>query len=240
MRQDDTHVRLELVRERIRRAARRAGRDPEAVTLLAASKLIAPDRISAAIHLGIKHLGENRVQEAESKFERLASLRHSATWHLIGPLQSNKVRRALASFDVIQSVDRIRLAQQIERVASEMNRQIPIYVEVNVGAETSKSGVLPDHLIPLAEAIAAGAHLELQGLMTVPPYLEDPEAVRPYFKRLRELRDAVNREHLFNREVVGLSMGMSHDFEVAIEEGATLIRIGTALWGPRPVEERPS
>lgn len=234
MGQEELHVRLEQIRERIALAARRAGRNPQEVALLGAAKKVEPERILMAIRLGLRHIGENRVQEAEAKFKSLESLRHSATWHLIGHLQTNKVRRALELFDVIQSVDSIRLAQQIDHVAGELNRLVPIYLEVNVGLESSKSGVPPDQLMALAEAISHGRHLRLEGLMTVPPFLEDPEAVRPYFKRLRELRETVNQWHLFEHEVSGLSMGMSHDFEVAVEEGATIVRLGTAIWGPRP------
>ncbi|MBI3949171.1 MAG: YggS family pyridoxal phosphate-dependent enzyme [Acidobacteria bacterium] len=233
MGQDELQSRLERIRERIALAAQRVGQDPQDVTLLAAAKTVAPERILMAIQLGVRHVGENRVQEAESKLKSFESLRDAATWHLIGHLQTNKARRALQLFDVIQSVDTIRLAGQLERVAAEMNRLVSVYIEVNVGTEQSKSGALPDQLMALAEAISKHSHLRLEGLMAVPPYLENPQAVRPYFRRLRELRQMINDQHLFDYEIRGLSMGMSHDFEVAIEEGATLIRLGTAIWGSR-------
>ncbi|RMG54430.1 MAG: YggS family pyridoxal phosphate-dependent enzyme [Acidobacteria bacterium] len=164
----------------------------------------------------------------------MPALRERATWHMIGHLQKNKVRRALRLFDVIQSVDSIRLAQALERVAGESGRALPVYIEVNVAEEATKFGVRPKELFPLAETLAGCAHLRVEGLMTIPPYTDDPEAARPYFRQLRELLDQLNRRRILPGEIHGLSMGMSHDFEVAIEEGATLIRLGTAIWGPRP------
>lgn len=234
MAQTDIQIRLERIRQRMDRAARASGRDPQRVTLLGAAKLVEPEKIAMAIDLGIHHIGENRVQEAEAKFKRRPSLRSSATWHLIGHLQSNKVRRALEVFDVIQSIDSVPLAQSLDRAAASLNRRLPIYIEVNVGVEPTKFGVTPDGLMPLARAVAASNHLRLEGLMAVPPYCEDPEAARPYFRKLRELLEDLNARRWFDYEVGGLSMGMSHDYEVAIEEGATLIRLGTAIWGPRP------
>jgi PLP dependent protein len=224
---------LESVRERIVRASHRAGRDPQEITLLAVTKTVEPEKVLLGINLGISHMGENRVQEAERKFKAIDSLRASATWHLIGHLQTNKARRTLELFDVIQSVDSIRLAQQLDRVAGELNRSAPVYLEVNLGSEPAKSGVLPDKLMTLAEALADCENLRVDGLMAVPPYSDDPEAVRPYFKMLRQLREDLNRRRLLGNEVTGLSMGMSNDFEVAIEEGATIVRIGTAIWGAR-------
>ena len=227
-------TRIEHVQQRIAQAAHRAGRDPETVTLLGASKTVDPQRIKMATVQGIHHLGENFVQEAKDKFERLPALRASATWHMIGHLQSNKVRQALDLFDVIQTVDNIHLAQRIDRVAGELARQVPIYIEVNLGLEPAKTGVSPDQLLVLAEAVAHCPHLRLEGLMAVPPYSESPEGTRPYFKGLRELRDTLNQHRLLDYEVKGLSMGMSYDFEVAVEEGATMLRLGTSIWGARP------
>ena len=232
--ENELRLRIEHVRQRITAAAQRAGRDPDAVTLQAACKTVDPERIMLAIDLGIQHVGENWIQEAAAKFKRLPALRPSATWHMIGHLQTNKVRRALELFDVIQTIDSVRLAQRIDRLGGELGRQIPVYIEVNVELEPTKSGVPPDQVTTLAEAIAACPHLRLEGLMAVPPFLEHLEAVRPYFKKLRELRDTLNHQQLCDYEVTGLSMGMTHDFEVAVEEGATLVRVGTAIWGPRP------
>lgn len=232
--QEEIEVRLHQIRERIARAAHASGRPPQSITLLGAAKQVEPDRILRAIRLGVHHIGENRVQEAEAKLERLPELRSSATWHLIGHLQTNKVRRALNVFDVIHSLDSPRLAQVLNRTAAQLNRRVPVYIEVNVGQEPTKFGVLPDHLMSLAEVVAKSEHLRLEGLMAVPPYEEDPEAARPHFRKLRELLESLNRQRLFDYEVRGLSMGMSHDFEVAIEEGATVVRLGTAIWGPRP------
>lgn len=231
---DELRDRLEQIRERIARAAQRVGRRPTEITLLGASKQVDPERILLAIECGLHHIGENRVQEAEAKLASIPALRERATWHMIGHLQKNKVRRALRLFDVIQSVDSIRLAQALERVAGELGRALPVYIEVNVAEEATKFGVRPDDLFPLAETLAGCAHLRVDGLMTIPPYTDDPEAARPYFRQLRELLDELNRRRILPGEIRGLSMGMSHDFEVAIEEGATLIRLGTAIWGPRP------
>ena len=234
MEQDDIRLRLETIHQRIAEAAHRAGRDPSEVKLLGASKQVEPERVLKAIELGVKDIGENRVQEAEAKFNHLASLRRSATWHMIGTLQSNKVRPALELFDVIQPVNNLRLAKRIDNVAGESQRQVPIYIEVNLGQEESKTGVAPDQVMEMAEAIAECEHLRLAGLMAVPPLLENPEDLRPYFKKLRELRDRLNELSPFDQELLGLSMGMTHDYEVAIEEGSTMIRLGTAIWGPRP------
>jgi hypothetical protein len=150
-------------------------------------------------------------------------------------LQSNKARRAVELFDVIQTVDSGRLALQLNRMAAEMNRVVPIYIEVKTDPASAKAGISFAELFDLAKIIATCANLRLEGLMTVPPYFENVEEVRPFFKHLRTLRDRLNQQQLFNYDVTGLSMGMSHDYETAIEEGATIVRIGTAIWGPRPV-----
>ncbi len=234
MRYDELQIRLERISERIALAAQRAGREAKEITLLAATKTVAPERIRLGINLGLQHVGENRVQEAEAKLKALVDLRSASIWHFIGHLQTNKVRRALELFDVIQTVDSHRLARHLERGASEIDRIISIYIEVNIGQESSKSGTSPDQLMALGEVLSQCPHLRLDGLMAVPPYVEDPHLARAFFRKLRELRDLLNQSGLFNYHVGGLSMGMSHDFEVAIEEGATVVRIGTALWGPRP------
>ncbi len=177
----------------------------------------------------MRHFGENRIQEWEAKRGALAGL--NATLHFIGHLQSNKARRAAHLFDRIDSVDSLALAQKLHTAAAEEGKRLPILIEVHLGGEATKHGVREEDVLPLAEAIAALQHLELLGLMAIPPYFDETEQVRPYFRRLRELRDAIG--NALGSPLPVLSMGMSHDFEVAIEEGATEIRIGTALFGGR-------
>lgn len=233
MTQDDIQARLEQVRERVARAAQRAGRDPREITILGASKQVPAARVLRAIELGVTHIGENRVQEAEAKFEELAALRQAATWHMIGPLQSNKARSALELFDVIHALDSLRLARRLNTVAGALHRTLPVYVEVNLAHEATKSGVHPEGLLELAEGIAQCESLRLEGLMAVPPDVA-PEQARPYFRQLCELRDSLQQRRLFRCERPVLSMGMTHDYEVAVEEGSTMVRLGTAIWGPRP------
>lgn len=234
MTQNDIRVHIEVIRQRIARAAERAGRDANQVTVLGASKQVEPERVLQAIALGIGHVGENQVQEAEAKFKGLELPGQLVSLHLIGHLQTNKVRRALALFDVIQSVDSVRLAGRMNNIARELNRHVPIYIQVNVGAEPTKEGVGPDQVIELAEFVATCGHLGLVGLMAVPPNLGNPEAARPYFRMLRELRDGLYQLEPYHDITLELSMGMSDDFEVAIEEGATMVRLGSAIWGARP------
>jgi pyridoxal phosphate enzyme (YggS family) len=229
---------LERLRERVARAARRAGRRPEDVTIVAVSKTFPAEAIRSAYHAGLRHFGENRVQEWESKQARLADLQ--AIWHLIGHLQSNKARRAAHLFDRVDSVDSFALAQKLdaslameaaEAGAAASGKRLQVLIEVRLGDEATKSGVAESDLPKLAEDVAGLAHLELLGLMTIPPFLDEPEEVRSYFARLRELRDRLVPR--VGQSLPVLSMGMSHDFQVAIEEGATEIRIGTALFGVR-------
>ncbi|MFH1560919.1 MAG: YggS family pyridoxal phosphate-dependent enzyme [Chloroflexota bacterium] len=234
MTQDDIRVRSEEIRERIARAAERAGRDLDQVTVLGASKQVERERVLQAIALGIGHVGENQVQEAEAKFKDQERPDQLVSLHLIGHLQTNKVRRAVALFDVIQSVDSVRLAGRINNIARELNRHVPIYIQVNIGLETTKEGVRQDQVVELAEFVATCEHIGLVGLMAVPPNLGNPEAVRSYFRMLRELRDSLNQLEPYHGITLGLSMGMTDDFEVAIEEGATMIRLGSAIWGARP------
>ena len=221
------------VRERIATAARRGGRREEDVTLIAVSKTHSAEAIRAAWEAGVRHFGENRVQEWEGKRGGLEDL--EATWHLIGHLQSNKAGRAARVFDCVDSVDDFALAQRLDRAREEVGgaERMRVLIEVRVAEEETKSGVSAAEFPVLAEKIVALERLELAGLMCIPPYLEEPEQVRPYFRRLRELRDAVTGR--IGRELPVLSMGMSHDFEVAIEEGATEVRVGTALFGAREV-----
>jgi pyridoxal phosphate enzyme (YggS family) len=218
---------LASLRERIARAAARAGRHAEEITLVGISKTFSAEHIRAAYEAGVRHFGENRVQERESKQPLLADL--EATWHLVGHLQSNKAARAARLFHSIDSVDDLDLAQKLDRGAR--GGSITVLIEVHLSPEETKTGVEVAGLSPLAEGIVALPHLNLRGLMCIPPFHEDPERTRPYFRRLRELRDSVSGQ--IKRPLPELSMGMSHDFEVAIEEGATQVRIGTALFGTR-------
>jgi PLP dependent protein len=220
---------LARVRERIARASERSVPRATQVNLIAVSKTFPVETIRAAHEAGLREFGENRVQEFDAKHSKLAGL--SATWHLIGHLQSNKVRRAAQLFDRVDSVDSLGLARKLNSAAAEFNKRLPVLIEVRLGAEPTKSGVAEEELTALGQAILTLAHLELRGLMTVPPYSRDPGRVRPYFCKLRQLRDDLSLR--LAQRLPALSMGMSHDFEVAIEEGATEIRLGTALFGKR-------
>ena len=234
MTQASAQINIQPVLQRVAQAAERAGRDPAEVTIMGASKTVDAERVLQVIAQGISHVGENQVQEAEGKFSHPGLSERGVTRHLIGHLQSNKARRAVELFDVIQSVDSPRLAKRLDQIAGEMGRKLPVYIEVNIGQEASKNGVAPDKLTEFAALVAGCENLELEGLMTVPPEAEDPEDTRPYFKMLRELRDSLERLPLFEGRSLKLSMGMSHDFEVAVEEGATMVRLGRVLWGSRP------
>jgi len=220
---------VERLHERMARAAGRAGRRADEITLVAVSKSFPAQAIRAAYEAGVRQFGESRVQEWESKQPKLVAL--DATWHLIGHLQSNKARRAVHLFDRADSVDSLALSQKLDSAAANEGKRLPILIEVHLGDEATKSGVAESDLVSLAEAAVALPHLELRGLMAIPPYIADPESLRPYFRRLRELH--VGLSSTLKRPLSVLSMGMSHDFEVAIEEGATEIRVGTALFGER-------
>jgi pyridoxal phosphate enzyme (YggS family) len=220
---------LERVRERVARAAARAGREAHEITIIAISKTFPTSAIRSAFEAGLRHFGENRVQEWESKESRLRDL--AATWHLVGHLQSNKARRAAHLFGRVDSVDSIGLARKIDAAAGEEKKQLPVLIEVHLSEETAKSGVAEAQFPALGETISKAPGLDLLGLMTVPPYFDDPERARTYFKKLRDLRDGLSRT--LGKSLPVLSMGMSHDFEIAIEEGATEIRVGTAIFGDR-------
>jgi PLP dependent protein len=235
---------LAHIRDRIDRAASRAGRRPEDITLIAVSKTHPVEKIRELYEAGIRHFGENRVQERESKSAQLAGL--DITWHMIGHLQKNKAARAVSLFDTIDSVDNLALAQKLHDARNgpatndaKMNpslseKRLRVLIEVKLDPEPAKSGVQPDELPRIAEAVLRLPGLGLRGLMGVPPYFDDPEQARPYFRRLREMRDALAvHVHLASQQLPVLSMGMSHDFEIAIEEGATEVRVGTALFGER-------
>jgi hypothetical protein len=221
---------LERVRERIARAAERARRHAAEITLVAVSKTFSADAIRAAYNVGLRSFGENRVQEFEAKQLKLANL-PDATWHLVGHLQSNKVRRAAHLFDQVDSIDSMALAQKLDSAAAAEGKRLPVLIETHLGGEATKGGVTEGDLPALADGVEKLPHLELRGLMTIPPYCDDPEAARLYFRKLRELRDGISQR--LGRTLPALSIGMSHDFEVAIEEGATEIRVGTALFGQR-------
>jgi len=219
------------VKEQIADAARRAARNAEEITLIGVSKTHPADAIQQAFEAGLRHFGENRVQEWEGKRATIANL--PATWHLIGHLQSNKAARAAKLFHNIDAVDDFALAQKLDRASADApaGQRLRVLIEVHIGGEETKSGVTVAGLPELAEEVAVLQRLELAGLMCIPPFLEDPEQVRPYFARLRELRDQL--EVRLGQRFPVLSMGMSHDFGAAILEGATEVRVGTALFGTR-------
>jgi PLP dependent protein len=219
------------VQERIASACRRAGRPAESVRLIAISKTMPAERIREAFEAGQRDFGENRVQEAAAKRPALADL--AATWHLVGHLQSNKAKPARELFQWIHSVDSARLAERLDKMPATGGEKLPLLIEVNLGGEESKSGATESDVPAIAEALSALETVEVRGLMTVPPFLEDPEQVRPYFRRLRELAAHISQRNLPRIKIQELSMGMSHDFEVAIEEGSTMVRVGTAIFGKR-------
>lgn len=214
---------LEAVRERIARATERAARRPGDVLLIGVSKTVPAERVRLGVEAGVAALGENRVQEAKEKIKILG---RPVPWHLIGHLQTNKVRDALELFDLIHSLDRLELAREIERRAGDRGRVVETLLEVNVAAEPSKSGFAPDAVAPALEAIGGMTHVRVRGLMAIPPIVERAEDTREWFQALRRLAEGHGLKEL--------SMGMSADFEVAIEEGATMVRVGTAIFGPRP------
>ena len=232
---EDLRKRLAEVRSRVERSARRAGRDPAEVALVAVSKTHPAELVARAVAAGARDLGENRVQEAEAKAEDVARLAGTRPrWHLIGPLQSNKARRAVRLFDVIHTIDSAELVARLERLCGEEGRgELPVLVQLGLADEPTKSGAAESDLPRLVEKLATCARVRLAGLMTMPPFVEDAEQARPYFRRLRELRDELRANGAFRRGAGELSMGMSHDFEVAVEEGATLVRVGTAVFGER-------
>jgi len=223
------------VRERIAAAAGRVGRDPHTITLMAVSKTVNSDRIREASQAGIRVFGENRVQEFEQKFPDPES-RKDAEWHLIGHLQTNKANKVAEIFDAVDSLDSLRLAEKLDHAAASRAGKLPVLIEINVGGEESKNGIPVDS--PELEDLLRGAarleHLEVRGLMAVPPFAANPEATRPYFRLLRDLRDQIAQRKLPRIGMDVLSIGMSHDFEVAIEEGSTCVRVGTAIFGERP------
>jgi pyridoxal phosphate enzyme (YggS family) len=222
---------ISRVEERIAAACRRCGRRREVVRLVAVSKTHPPESVRAAFDAGLREFGENRVQEAKSKRLALADL--GATWHLVGHLQSNKARTARELFRWVHSIDSLHVAEKLAQAAAAGEARLPVLIEVNLGEETSKAGVRAAEVAALAEQIAPLDSLELRGLMVIPPFFEIPEDARPYFRQLRGLASELEARKLPNVSMRELSMGMSQDFEVAIEEGATIIRVGTAIFGER-------
>ena len=230
--QEQLAARLAGVRARIVAAARKSGRQPDDVTLIAISKTHPASAVKALIELGTVDVGENRVQEAEEKVNEIG--RDRARWHLVGHLQANKARRAVNIFEVIHSLDSVDLARRLDRLCIEENREsLPLLIQVDLGHEETKSGIDESELTHLVDSLGPLTRLKLIGLMTLPPFFDDPEQSRPFFRRLRELRDELGQKGAFGERKGELSMGMTHDFEVAIEEGATMVRIGTAIFGER-------
>lgn len=220
--------RLERVQAQIAAASERAGRDPSGVTLVAVSKTHPPEAVREAAEAGLRVFGESRVQEAQAKIPQCPG---HLSWHLVGHLQRNKAGLAASLFDLVHSVDSLRLLEALDRAAAEAGKTLPVLIEVNVSGERSKFGVAPEEVPALLQAANSLARVEVRGLMTMPPFTEDPEGARPFFRELRERRDAWCTE--LGIPLNELSMGMTHDLEIAVEEGATLVRVGTALFGER-------
>lgn len=223
--------RLKNVKDRIRKAALACGRDPETITLVAVSKTMSIEAVQEAIRAGVTILGENYIQEAREKFNALSS--QPVSWHFIGHLQTNKAKYAVQLFDLIQTVDSLKLARELNKQAKKINKIQPILIQINISQESTKSGVLAKDTLPLLKDISCLENLSVKGLMTMPPFFDNPEMVRPYFAALRNLRNQIIKEAIPNISMDELSMGMTGDFEVAIKEGATIVRIGTAIFGKR-------
>ncbi|RZB31164.1 MAG: PLP dependent protein [Desulfobacteraceae bacterium Eth-SRB2] len=223
--------RLQNVKNRIETAARGCGRNPETIRLVAVSKTVPTNRVRQAIEAGATTLGENYVQEARTKFNDLAT--YPVSWHFIGHLQSNKAKYVVRLFDLIHSVDTLKLARELDKQSHKINKIQEVLIQVNISEEASKSGVNVKDTYNLLKDISLLENLSVKGLMTMPPYFNAPEKVRPYFAALRGLRDRLEQKGLLNMSLSELSMGMTGDFEVAIQEGATLVRIGTAIFGKR-------
>jgi pyridoxal phosphate enzyme (YggS family) len=230
---NDISANIALVRDRIARAARAAGRPPEEVGLLAVSKTFSAAHVQAAYAAGQRDFGENKVQEALQKIAETAEL--EIRWHLIGHLQSNKVKKAAPAFAVLQAIDSVDLVRRVDAAAVEQGTRPDLYIQVDLAGESTKFGA-PEADVPgIARAALACRAARLKGLMLLPPWFDDPEHARPYFRRLRELRDRIVEDGIDRAHLRELSMGMSHDFDVAIQEGATLVRVGTAIFGQRTV-----
>ena len=229
----DLEANFRSIRQRIEQACARASREPASVQLVAVTKGHPPETIEAAAQLGQMVFGESRVQEAKAKIPLCPG---RLQWHLIGHLQSNKCRDAVHFFNMIESVDTAKLAEELDKWADKLTRRVPILLEVNVAGEASKFGLKPDDVLNQLQQINSLRRLEIHGLMTIAPWTPEPEKVRPFFRQLRELKEQC--ENVVGAPIQHLSMGMSADFEIAIEEGATMVRIGTALFGPRSVAKK--
>lgn len=227
----DIADRLNIISDKIKQAADTCGRNPSEVQLIAVSKRKSVAAIQAAIKAGAGHFGENYIQEACAKIDEIG--KDAACWHFIGHLQSKKSKIAVEYFDYIHTVDTIKLAKEINKRAAAIDKIQNILIQINISAEESKSGTTPDAVLTLVKEAATLENISIQGLMGMPPYLSDPEAVRPYFKKLADIRDQIKKENIPNVEMNHLSMGMSGDFVVAIEEGSTMVRVGTAIFGRR-------
>ncbi|MEE9549921.1 MAG: YggS family pyridoxal phosphate-dependent enzyme [Candidatus Binatia bacterium] len=227
---DEIAANCERVKEKIRSAAERSGRDPGEIKLLAASKSQGVSKIRAALNAGIRLFGENSVQEALTKKEAIGE---SVEWHMIGHLQRNKVKVAVSLFSLIESLDSVELARVLDKEGKKQGKIIRAFVEVNLAGEETKGGVRKENLVPLLNEIGTFFHLRVEGLMVIPPFREDPEEVRPYFRALRELKLSLGDLKIPNVDLHDISMGMTHDYPVAIEEGATIVRVGTAIFGQR-------
>ncbi len=221
---------IAMIRQRMTGAALRSGRDPESIRLMAVSKTVEPERIRQALDAGITLLGENYVQEAR---EKIPAIGHDVQWHMIGHLQTNKVKYVVNLFDWIHSVDRLELARELDKRAGQNHRRLNILMEVNVSGEESKNGAAPSQVLELVRQVSILPNLSVRGLMTMPPYSDHPEDSRPYFIALCKLRDEIASAAIPGVSMHELSMGMTDDFEVAIEEGATIIRVGRAIFGDR-------
>lgn len=221
------------IHDRIAKAARRAGRDPGEVTIVAVTKTVEPKRIKEAISAGLRVFGENYVQEAQEKMGKFKEKK--LKWHFIGHLQKNKAKFAVELFELIHSLDSVELAQELNKRAK---KPLDVLIEVNIAKENTKTGIDPEGAVKLARAISSMGNLKLRGLMAIPPSFEQPEMARPYFAMVRRLAERINKEKLPGVYLRELSMGMSNDFEVAIEEGATMVRLGTAIFGTRAVPEK--
>lgn len=223
--------RLDAVKSRIRQAAQACGRRPEEVGLVAVSKTMPVETVRAAIAAGVGALGENYIQEARDKIAALVDA--DVPWHFIGHLQTNKAKYAVRLFDLIHSVDSLKLARELDKQSAKIGKIQPVLLQVNIAREGTKSGVFAEELLDLVRAVGGLEHVSLRGLMTMPPFFNAPEKVRPFFAELRCLRDEIAAQHIARVQMRELSMGMTGDFEVAIEEGATLVRVGTAIFGER-------
>lgn len=222
---------INRVQERIATACRRAGRAAGSVTLVAVSKIFPAAKVREAYECGLRRFGENRVQEAEGKVAELRDL--DIEWHLIGHLQSNKARKAAEIFQFIESLDALKLAEKLNQARESSREPLRVLLQVDLGREETKFGIPEEETLEVTRKVSQLSHLRICGLMTMPPYSEDPEQARPYFRSLRELAESISRQKLSNVSMEVLSMGMSHDFEVAIEEGSTMVRVGTAIFGSR-------